>query len=259
MKATRFLAAAAVIAAASCGGGDDVRQEVVLKLRALGVATNPVVATWSDSGAAPNEMELTVYAAIPLAQTSVTIVPYKDPRQHAPLTYAESEIVIDQSTLKITPVGALNLIEVKAKVTVPTLALATAAHAISPGNSGGQVNYGFKIDAGSEQELVTGTFMAYAAGAPELALTAPTVAIVEPVADAKLAKEVKGDLKATVVNASNEGIKLGWFTSGGEIQNRRAKETIWTRPPAGPQTVILTIRGKASRGFSMQVIPVTTE
>jgi hypothetical protein len=250
---------ALLFAFAACGGGADVRQEVIGKLRALGVAANPVTAAWSE-GDTPNVVELTVYAALPVAQIAVTVAAYKDPRQTALLTYPEDQIMVDQSSLKITPSGALNLVEFKAKVAVPTLAQATAARAIRSGSSGGQVNYGFRIDAGSEEELVTGTFMAYAAGAPELALATPTVDIVEPAAGGVLPQHERGALKATVGNVNGEDIKLGWFVSGGEVTNRRAKETLWKHPEgAGPQTVILTIRGKKSRAFSMKVVNVSTQ
>ena len=260
MKTAFFAATTLLAAVTGCGGGADTRQEVIQKLRALGVASSPVISSWSDPvAAAPNEVELTLYAAMPLAQTVVTVAPYKDPRLTAPLTYAADDIVIDQSSLKLTPVGPLNLIEVKAKVKVPTMARALAAGALRPGSTGGQVNYGFKVNAGGEEELVTGTYMAYAPGSPELTWTAPTVEIIAPAANATIAAEKRATLSATVANANAEELKLGWFATGGEIQNRRAKETIWTTPVAGLHTLILTVRGKKSRGFSLKVLQIATQ
>lgn len=254
----RTLLSLLVLASGGCGGGGDVRQESVIKLRALGVAANPVVAAWSADAAAPAEVELTINAALPLG-TTATVVPFRDPRQKAALTYDEADITIDPASIKHTAVGGLTLFEAKAKVKVPTLAAAVAARALKPGSSGAALNYGFLITAGTEEERVVGNVLAYAAGSPELAWKAPTGEITEPAENAVLSPEEKGAIKAAIGNANGEELKVGWFTSGGEITNRRAKETTWLRPASGPQTLILTVRGKKSRGFSMKVIPITTQ
>lgn len=234
---------------ASCGG-DQARPEVIDKLRALGVATNPLVV---ELGAVPKTVELTVYAALPPGGV-VTTSAFKDEKAKLGFTLPEAAIVVDPATAKVTEYQGVAVYEVKATVTVPP-----AAQLLRGGRAGAPIRYGFRLVSGAEEELIIGTFLGYGAGAPELAWTAPTTQILVPEAPAKVAADTKVDLTATVNDPNDEVLKVGWYASGGEIENRAARRTTWKTPEKGAHTLIMTVRGKESKGFSLHVLPVGVE
>jgi hypothetical protein len=121
-----------------------------------------------------------------------------------------------------------------------------------------RVRYGFLVQSGSEEEKVVGDVVMLAPGEPELSWSAPTAQIENP-ADGATIPNGDFELNANVSNPNQESIKLGWYVSSGEIDNRRAKAASWKEFASGPQTIILTVRGKKSRTFSYSVRNIIVE
>jgi hypothetical protein len=244
-----LLLAALALVLAACDGDED-RQEVIAKLRGIGAGTTPLVSEPSVAGEAPKVVAVTVYAALPDGETA-TIEPYSDLPGPFALSLPVEAVTIDTASVKYDALPGFQLLSFKAALAVPEAAY------LEPLGGAGQVRYGFFLKSGDEEEKMVGSFMVYPKDSPELAWTNPEIAVVTPTEGETVSGDV--DLEATIVDPNDEGLKLGWFVSDGEIKNRRAKETVWAAPGAGEHTLIVTAHGKRSRGFAMKVVSVTTE
>lgn len=225
---------------ASCGPEQD-RQEVISKLRGLGVEQTPVNAT-------PGQTVQLVYHLIAPKGLTVAAQPYTDTAfrygVNAPVTLTDLAPVSED-------VGALTHYTLRAQFVVPSDALTLAAVAAK---GSARVRYGVQFTAPGDDETIVTDSVVYAAGAPELAWTAPTIAIAQPVG-ANISSETP--LQATVQSTNAEINKLSWFMSGGKVKSRRAISTEWTEIPSGIQTLILTTRGDKSTSFAIKIAQVT--
>lgn len=229
----------------ACGEDED-RYEEIAKLRAFGSSSLPVVAQPSTA-AAPQLITITVFAAVPLGET-VNAEPFEDEGSpddlSLPVTMVPgSEKYEDHPTFRIFSVQA----------TQPTLPEEVFA---AIGRPFYNQRFGVRLAAGSEEENVVGSTLVYPAGAPELARTVHTIEITKPAAG-----EVSGteDLEATITDPAGEAMRIGWFVSGGMVKNRRARETEWETPSAGPASLIVTSRGRKTGAFAFKVLDVTVQ
>lgn len=232
----------------ACDEEED-RYEHLKKLRAFGVASNPVIATPSTA-AAPQVMTLTFHAAVPLGE-EITAEPFVDEQARFAQTV---ELTLVPGSETYTDYAAFRLYSVQATAPVPTADLVV----IPPEPGFLRVRYGLKLTSGSEEEKIVGNFLLYPAGAPEASWTAPTVDIITPAAGTPASGDDQ-ELKAEITNPIGEDMRVGWFVSDGNVKNRRAKDTEWETPDAGPHTILVTIRGTKSGSFAFKAMDVTVE
>lgn len=233
-------------------GGDEDRQEVLSKLRGIGAIASPLISMPSADATAPNQVELTVYATLPIGQTA-TIEPYVDIPSAFAISLNADQIAIQSASVEYKPYPGFQILSFKASLNVPVAAM------FARFGGAGQVRYGFILKANDEEEKIVGNFLVYPEGSAELSWTNPEISVVTPTASAVIGSKTEVPITATLTNKNSEDLKLGWFASGGEIKNRRAKSTTWKTPDPGEQTLIFTARGRKSRGFAIQIITVKAE
>ncbi len=243
--------------APGCGNEDANRYERVNKLRAIGVATNPVVLAAPAPGAT-GSVELTVFAALPKGGT-VNAAPFVDEVSPYGIPL---QISLDPATAATQSFAALDVYSVKATATVGPLTPQQEAILQGEREQGlGKLTmrYAVKLDSGDESETIVGNILVYPAAAPETSFQPLTVTIAEPLANATISTGPKQSLSGSIAKPQEENIKIGWFVSSGKVNNRRARETKWEPVDAGSQTVIMTARGLRSGSFAMKAVDVTAE
>ncbi|MEY4630798.1 MAG: hypothetical protein RIQ81_918 [Pseudomonadota bacterium] len=237
----------------SCGDDEDNRPERISKLRAIGVASSPLVGSAPAPGAT-TQVELTAYAALPKGQT-VTATSFIDDDAR----YATPVVVqVNNNSQTVESKAALDIYSVKATATIgPLTELQQAQLAISGGKL--LFRYGIRLEAGDESEDIVGNILVYPPGAEALTYQPIDVTINEPTINATLGTGPDQPLVGDVIKAQQENVKVSWFVSSGKVKNRRARDTKWEPVVAGPQTVILTARGLASGSFVMKVADIVVE
>jgi len=233
-------------------GDTGSRHEVIAKLRGIGAVASPLVSLPSVTGEVAKTVDVTVTVAMPLGDVA-EITPFTDISNGFSLTLPEDAIAIQPASVAYTAYNGFQMLTFVATLPVPY------DQQLIPFGGKIQVRYGFRITSNGEEEKLVGSFLVFPEGSPELAWINPEIVVESPSPDGELASGNKVDLSATFVDANGEGLKMGWFASGGEIQNRRARRTVWETPNPGPHTLILTAYGRKSRGFAMQIINVTTK
>jgi len=249
MKFSKLLVSSLLLI--SCSGDED-RQENLLKLRGLGASSEPLVSLPSEDVTAPRKVEVVVYVALPLGQTA-TIEPFEDEFSPFVVNLGVSDIEVDVASLNYEEYPGFQVFTFKASLNVPV------GGRFFRTQGAGQAKYGFLIKSGLEIEKLVGTFLVYPEGSPELNWTNPDVTLVTPTEGLSLQSGADVDLSATFVDKNNEELKIGWFTSGGKVKNRRSKSTSWKTPDSGDHSVIFTARGRKSRAFTMQILKVRVE
>lgn len=229
------------LATLSCDDAAD-RFEAVGKLRALGVAANPVVGTAASTAA------LTIYAAVPLGQ-SVTVEPYVDESSKfaPPIT-----LTVEPGSEAYEEHAEFRVFSLRATLTVPPIV------PILPEPGFARLRYGITFRAGGEVEKIVGTFLVYPAGDPEIARFGSgfAVDITAPAQGASVTDE-EAPMIANIHNPAGEKVRVGWFVSSGKVKNRRARVTKWiTEDVKGTETVLLTARGLASGAFALKAYDV---
>lgn len=238
--------AVAMTTASSCGGRPEDRQEVIASLRTFGVSAQPLVASPAGSTL------VTLHAAIPLGATA-TLAPFVDTGSGGgavPLPSAAIEIQAGSD--KYEEFNKFRLYTAVAKLSIPP----EEAFRGRP-FKGGQIRYGLTVSTPTEHENVIANLDVFPAGAPETAWQNPTIDITEPAAGATVSTSSDIGVTANPFNANDERLTIGWFTSDGQIANRRATETRWILTNAGPQTLTVVVHGGKSRGFAIKTINVT--
>ena len=236
----------------SCGldNTETERQEVLDRLRTLGVAAEPLVPQIPLDSDAPQQVILTLHVATP-ATDAVVVEPFRNPsRKGASVVLLEQQITIDTTATLEQKIGNLRVLTFKATVNVPS-------EKYWHGARGGTVQYGFKVSSGSRTEYVSGEFLAFRLGEAELAWKNPTLLIKYPEDSASMAKDVNGEITMAITKSQNELVRPGWFVSSGVVEQRRGETTNWKPNQSGEQAIIATARGADSLGFAIQVIKVT--
>jgi hypothetical protein len=247
-----ILCALAFLGLTACGGQGGDRQENIESLRTFGIAAAPLVNSPSVAGQPAKTVEVTFYAAVPLGVTAA-LTPFVD---HAsslgavPLPAAA--IAVEDGSESYEDYNNYRLFSAKAKLALPTAAAFRQADF-----AGGQVRYGLTVTAGGDHEDIVADLVLFPEGAPQLAWQNPTIAVIGPINASGVPTTGTIDLKAEVGNVNDEGVKVGWFVSKGQVANRRAAATTWKLTDAGPQTVAVVVHGIQSRGFAVKVIDVT--
>lgn len=238
----------------SCGLGnsENDRQEVLDRLRALGVNAAPVVSQIPDSDQNLTT-QLTIYAAVP-GETAVSVEAWQNPNKtDADIVLKTSDFVFDANNTSHQDFGGIRLLTIHVKAKVPT------ASEWKKESRGGTVQYGFKLSTDSRTEYISGAFLAYRSGQPELAWQAPSLKITTPLQNSVVKKDDDIELIMDITNPQDELLLPSWFVPNGEIFLRRATSTTWKPKETGSGFVFATIRGRDSLGFAIQAIPLTIQ
>lgn len=238
MMSSKVIVSLFLLLAVACDGEDDP-QERISKLRALGVESNPTVAS---AETAAGTAELTFYTAVPLGKT-VTFEPFADSEATYSLAQ-EVKVVAGSDTYK--DYNAFRVFSVKATMVIPP----ADTLKISSGDSR-RLRYGMRFNSESEEEKVVGDILVFPSGSEQTSWKSPTAEIEAPGDSVNTGSDA--DLKGKLTKPQNEGIRVGWFVSGGSVKNRRSTSTSWKVPDAGNHTVVLTVHGTQSRGFGIFV------
>ena len=239
----------------SCGEEEE-RQETLTRLRGIGVVSAPLVSAPSTV-ASPKTVDVTIYVAIPTDATITGAESFMDDPTFGAYMVTAEDMSINLSGVTYTDYDGFRLAQFTTTITVPLEAI---FQAINPAFTGIQMRYGVKVSTADDEEFVAGSFLVYTEGSSELDWQSPSVSITSPQQAQVFQTGEVVDLEATITNPNDENIKLGWFSTDGNIQNRRSNSTQWTAPSeAGTYTLLLTIRGKSSRGFGLNAVQVTVE
>lgn len=229
---------------------DEARYEVLTKLRAIGVESDPFVLAASTVGN-PTVANLTFRAVVPKGET-VSVEAYTDDAakyaQILPITVvAGSEAYEERESFRLFSVQATAVIPAADKLIIPSF----------PGYV--SLRYGLKLSAGSEIEKIVGNTVVFADDREELTWqdSPPTVNITSLVAGQTISSST--DLQGAVVDSHGEKFKVSWFVSSGEVKNKRASATEWSKIAKGEQTVIFTARGTKTAAFAWAAIDVQVE
>ncbi len=237
----------------SCGEEQE-RQEVLNRLRGLGVVAFPLVSEPSSDNQ-PNRVDVSIYVAIPKGESIVSAEPFTDESIPGAYMVGEEQVSIDTSSINYDDYNGFRVANMTASVVVPEEA---SFRILSNPFIGAQLRYGFAVSTSNDTEYITGSFLVYPKGSDELSWSNPTVTLNSPVSGASFKAGEEVSLEATIINPNEEPIKIGWFCDDGKIVNRRSSSTTWIAPSqSGQYTIFMTVRGKSSRGFSMEAIQVT--
>ncbi len=228
----------------SCNS-EESRQEKVDKLRAIGVSSTPLTAS-------PGSVVTLIYYLAGPSGLTLNAQIFSDSNSSVGL---QSPATIDQSSTKETNFGNLSLYQITGTVTIPQQARILLSNYF-PVRS----RYGVRVTSqtGEDQKIV-GDILVYPEGSKELQYVTPSVSIQNPAAQT-LPSGATQPVELVYNPVNNENFRVGWFVSGGEIKNRRAKSTEWTVPSdKGSHTLIATIRGLKSSAFSLKVMQVNVQ
>ena len=221
---------------------NEERPETVNKLRALGVAQEPVNAMPGDT------VELTYYLAAPPAlQLTATASLDDDARYSLPIVVTPK----DAAPIE-TNYGALSLYSYKASLVIPATTAITSQLLVR-GFARVRSDVKFSTDSGDSEVVVADTII-YAQGASQLGWTAPTIDIVKPDATGSAGNL---DIEGSIVSTGDETNRVSWFVSSGKVKNRRAKISTWENASSGSQTLFLTARGTKSGAFAIKALNVS--
>lgn len=232
----------------NCGGPDD-RQEVISKVRGIGLIPVPLVNTPSTASHTKT-VDLKVYVA-GVKHEAITFTSFQDQPTSSAYLLDSSQYEILSGTQSVESHNGLDLTTVTVRAQIPT------ADKLPP--QGGKVRLGIRATGKTNQENLIGDFLVVPEGDSALLnLGSPTVEILSPSSSTVLkAGETFNVIAST--NIQDENLKFGWFVSAGEITNRRAIDTYWKLPSAGSHTLIVTVRGKDSLALGIQILDLIVE
>lgn len=225
-------------ALAACGD-DTIRQEEITNLRGIGVEQSPIIAKPGSV------VTLTFHMAAPQGK-SISATPYID----SVFRYGTStKVTLIDTVPSEQKLGAISTYTLRASFTVPSDAATVAS--LESGTPL-RTRYGVTFNDGSRTENIVGDTLIYKTSTPDQ--VAPTITIDQP-----LTTDISTttSISSTITNSIVEDNRVSWFVSSGEIKNRRAKSTEWSKIGSGEQTLIVTTRGAKSGAFAMKTVKVT--
>ena len=250
MKTALLPAFCLALLTCSCDGEKE-RYEDVVKLRALGVLSDKAVVEPSTA-ATSQSISLTFYAAHPHGEV-ITAEAYQDSSRSS--AGVPATLIIDPNSAATEAHASLDIYHVKATLSIPP-AEALKFQGI---NKNATVPYAVKLTSRANgTQIIVGNIVVFAAGSPQLATLAfmPTVKITAPTKAAAVSGNQ--DLSASATTTGDESLRLGWFTSDGEIKNRNAAVTTWDpKKTTGEVTLIATVRGAKTGAFALDVVDFT--
>ena len=234
-----------------CGDEED-RQEIVNKLRGVGVKTTPSVFDKADVASLESQMEILLLLPKDLKVTNIEN--FKDPRSTFFL-YTETQIDKDSETY--TDIGGLVLYSIKAKTTIPTV----NDTLLDAFNGAASIRYGIKVAAGSDEENIVGDLLFVKENSPASLWKGklPTITILDPNDDSPLTEKTTISITANIDKPIDDLYKINWFASGGKIKNFRSTKTTWELPEKGEHTLFVSVHGTRSKTFNYAYKKITVE
>ena len=226
--------------------GEEYQQELITKLRVIGVATDPGILSLH---AAEKTVIFTLYALTPKGQT-ITFDSYTDPKWNKPLSSSvvNSEIIVEEK-------AGFDLHQI-----IQTHTLGEQAIEEIPEDPGYlSYNYGLQVKTADESEKVMGSLVFFHPKNAAATWTPHKIKITSLTDGQTVNKDQELALEAEIQNRNNESYRLGWFTSSGKIINRRNIKTKITNLTTGKQTIIVTARGMHTGLFAMDTIEIEVE
>jgi hypothetical protein len=219
------------------------RPETADKLKPVLVQVNaPAAGTPFDPPSWGETATLTFHFIAPESQGDITAG--STAAEPAPLTFPIGPLAVNPPT--VTTYAGLKHVVVTASVAIPSAAewaLISPALAEAPFI---RLRYRLLVNDGIREIPIVGDFPAYRTDdVPGAAATLSGSRIVTPTSGSQVGGEL--DVEAQIVNTQQEPVKLGWYASAGEIENRRAATSTWKLPGPGRYTLVFTVRGKTSR------------
>jgi len=229
----------------SCGDDED-RQEVVKKLRGLGLDLEKPIISLSESKKL-DKIKFTVYA-LNNNSDKITAKNYNDTLNITPF---KSDIEIIKDSQKSEKIGSLTLFSLEAYILLPEI-LKKQLNPDLLRNLNGvlKIRYGISLKSGSEVEKVVGDLLIVEDSSISLKWQKAKVEIKNPKEKNIDLSSKEIDIQAEITNKNKEDYKIHWFTSGGKIKNFRSTNTKWELPEEGSHSLIIGIYGTKSRMFS---------
>lgn len=224
---------------AACGDMIENNPERIEKLRAIGVAADQAVYTFSTPDASV-AATLSFFVAtnlkedIEVSNTSLENV---------------TQLTLGEPTVSFEDYEQLRLYRIDVSTTMP---LQEELSFGFDGNS--QAYYALLVRQGGEEERIRGRLKIYPPTVAEgLNWTLPSISISNPQQDASTTAGTV-NLKAELTPGAEENYRISWFVAEGEIEQNRKIETEWQGVGAGRKTVIVTARGLNTLSFAYDVI-----
>ncbi len=232
----------------ACGGGDS-RPEKIEKLRAIGVATSPIIQTPSTPDS-PKTATITFYAAAPFGK-NFEVRPF-EVNAINPLTPG---ITIKAGSIKYQDFSQFRIFSVQASAVVPQESASLSALLAERGST--TYRFGIKLKNGEEEEKIVADLIVAAKDQAPTDIKTTKITILTPIDKSQISTETL-QLRANIED-TNEGetYKIAWFVSSGQVKNRRAIETELKEAQAGPVTILVTVRGSKSGTFAYSAVDVT--
>lgn len=237
---------------ASCNNDDD-GDEIISSFQAIGISKNPVFAKPGTSGT------VSFHFLAPKGTTDTLSFTNKAPEgQRVVLPLVVQAATLAPSTEFGAALSELVYYKVTAQYTLPS----AEDMEMSEARPYLPVPIGVELQAGDLARMVTANLQVYLDGQPahqEAEGRALSVTVNEPGDTAGTGQEITA--KGTISNGMplDKGrFTVGWFSSGGTIDNVRAIDTKWkSGGSAGPYNLVLTVRGNNSKEFALAVKKIT--
>lgn len=226
-----------------CSRGQLDRQEDIVNLRAVGVSATPSLSSLAQN------VNFVFYAMTPKGK-ALTFSAYTDPKMKQPLHPA-----VTPTSDSVTSYGALDLHQLSGSYALDP-AISTASIPVDPGFS--TFDYGLHLASDGKGESIMGSLVLFRPTHPAYSWQTHTASIT----NLKNGQTVSGqnvELQATIIGRNAEDYRIGWFTSSGSISNRRNISTTITDMKSGPQTIVVTVRGRLTGMFALAVVDVVVE
>jgi hypothetical protein len=245
----------------ACGARDREYPEQISKMRVLGVAADPVMAT-------PGTLvRLTLHLAL-LKDESVEVVGVSDDQAAAAaLAFAAQDVAVLKDATGMAgsvceegkercAFASFDYKAVAATFTVPATPEMSAVLAV---RKAVKVRYAFKVSAPSNTIALVGDTYVFAPGAGELTGMTPSVSIRQPAPSQVLPAGQKVKIAAAIDKYFDENHRVAWFVGGGKITNRRAAETEWETPAPGTYTLAFASHGAKSQSMALEIRDIKVE
>lgn len=230
----------------------DSPPELINKLRPVLTTINSQNGNDSAPPLLGNSVSLYFHFLAPEGVENVTIELNATP-SGLPNELGQADLISIKSATLI-PLSALNHIIVESIWQLPSDS--DSIEGITAGVA--PFHYSVKAIAEDFEKEINGSFLAYTtADIPAYSWNFADADIELPAGEqAESLSKDSVSIKGKSGNDQNEPVKIAWFTSAGEILNRRAVETTWKPNKEGAQSIIFTVRGKSSKMAAIRSVSV---
>lgn len=223
------------------------RYEIVDKLRSLGVKVDTPYITITKDEEKRSEVNLTFYVAHRKDQNITSYSSFELERSNS-IYYYPITVSIIENSLTTTKYEDISISSFKASIQAP--AIDKTLKNMFSGSL--RLRYAVLVKSKEDEEKIVGEIRVVEENNESLSWSQPTINLISP--DLEEYKENdKINLTATLSKPQDEIIKVSWFVTTGEVKNRKAIKTEWSKQKEGKRTVIFAIYPKNSLFFDFEV------